>query len=197
MYIYMWYMLFFVYIVLFPIYQGYPTCIFQHEYQEIYIYIYISQHMPTYIRDISPKGTQLFPLSLLKEWPTLWPQHRQQQKNPRKKISRWHGRTGQQKLSQRVLISCSIFDKHKFTLVWIYPLSNSCVFDDESLPIWCWCLLEGETALRSIDKHETAWMSHQPRYAAAFDAFGSQKMFFWPQPVWRLITHWVICWTYL
>ena len=32
-----------------------------------------------------------------KECPTLWQQHRQQQKNPRKKISRWHGRTSQKR----------------------------------------------------------------------------------------------------
>lgn len=52
-------MLFFVYIVLFPIYQGYPTCIFQHEYQEIYIYIYL--HIPTYANLYKGHISQRYP----------------------------------------------------------------------------------------------------------------------------------------
>ena len=62
---------------------------------------------------------------------------------------------------------CDIFWSEEMCFCWmkVFPFN---------LYNACWKL----RALRSIDKHEKAWLSHQQRYAAAFDAFGSQKMFF-------------------
>lgn len=187
-----------------------PTCVPRNRYIHTFINIYIYIYLPTYANFYKVYISQGYPTFPFKEWPTLWPQHRQQQKNPRKKISRWHGRTGQQETGSGqggcILIACSIFWKNThsvYLLVWICDIfwSDSCVFVGWKSSHSIYIMLVGSwgTALRSIDKHEKAWMSPSPRYAAfaCDDAFGSQKLFFfsrnrtpkWPQPIWRLITH--------
>lgn len=179
---------------------------------------WIYTNIPTYANLCKGHISQEYPTFPFKEWPTLWPQHRQQQKNPRKKISRWHGRTGQQETGSGQggcwLIACSIFWKTQsvYLIVWICDIFwfDSCVFVRWKSSNLIYVMLVGSWGPpRSIDKHEkslhvtflkvcvAAW---KRRFWITKKLFVSREI--GPQDglnqsgVW-LLTHRVIFWTYL